>query len=350
MPNPLRRRLAWLVVAPMLACAKPQAGGDYREISVLADDAVWATVESTLVRGLERTVLLLDEETVFWVHRVSLDRETTVRRRPHVLLLAASEERGPIADFVSAVLGKDIPTLATSSPFVRLKDPWAHGQAVYVVTAQTPSALDSVLGRACEVLYEDFLARYRERVRERLYVRGEDRARTEKLASRFGWILRVPRPWDVEEKPDERWVHFVKTDPDRHVSVYWEDWQDTTVSPEYCLRLRRALAWRHYDEDAIDESRTRYGWTRFQGRPALEITGAWVNEKYVAGGPFRTICFLVPEQRRLYLLDLVTFAPDRPKFYVMTQLGIIAETFAPVAGTGRRETSEHHSLSWRPHG
>ena len=307
--------------------AKPHAGGDPREVTVVADEAVWAVVESTLIKGLERKVPFQDEETVFWVHGLGLDAMEIIRRRPLLLFLASVDVKGPVAEFVPTLMGKDLVALASRSPFNRLTDPWAEGQVAYVLAGFTPHQLDSLASRVVDETYDGFLSRYRLTVHERLYARGEDRAQTRNLASRYGWSLEVPRPWRMEAKPDEHWVHFVETNPDRRVSVHWEDWAETTVTPEYCLRTRRALA-RQYDrDDEIDGPRTTHEWTTFLGRPAVEIIGAWMNTKHTSGGPFRTVCFLVPEQQRLYFIDLVTFAPDRPKFYVMTQLGIIAETF-----------------------
>jgi hypothetical protein len=341
----MRRVLPVMLAAVHLAglgCSKPRVGGDPREITVVAEDRTWAAAESTLIRGLARKVMLLDEESVFWVHRLGIEALQTIRRRPMVLFLASVDDRGPVTELVSTISGKTPAVLASSAPLTRLTDPWAHGQVAYVLSGATTSQVDSLAQRTTPMLYDDFFMRYRATVRERLYARGEDAKRAKDLTARFGWSLLVPRPWDMEEDADQRWVHFVKTEPDRHVSVYWEDWAESTVTPEYCLRARRTLAWTKYDEDEVDDSRTSYSWGSFLGRRAVEITGAWINRKYTAGGPFRTICFLVEEQRRLYLVDLVTFAPDRPKFYVMTQLGIIAETFT-VAGHGARgqESSQH---------
>lgn len=317
-----------LISLSFTGCGKPRAGGDFREVTVLADERAWAAAESALVGGLERKVLLLDEESVFWVHHLPVNAMETIRRRPLLVFLAALDDRGPVADIVTALTGKTLEALAQDSPFTRLNEPWATHQVAYVLVAHSATQLDSLASLAVEGLYDDFFDRYKTVVRERLYVRGEDTKRARELASAYGWSIRAPRPWDMEESPQERWVHFVKTDPDRHVSVYWEDWPEDSVSPEFCLRTRRSLAWLHYDEDEVDDSRTYYSHIEFLGHPAIEIKGAWTNQKYTAGGPFRTICFVVAEQRRFYLIDLVTFAPDRPKFYVMTQLGIVAETFS----------------------
>ncbi|MBN1423551.1 DUF4837 family protein [Candidatus Fermentibacteria bacterium] len=315
------------VALSLTGCSKPRAGGDFREVTVMADERAWVAAESALVEGLERKVLLLDEESVFWVHHLSVDAIETIRRRPLLVFLATLDGRGPVTDMVSALTGKDLSVLAEEAPFTRLLEPWASHQVAYVLVAHTASELDSLASTVVGMLYDDFFDRYRTVVRERLYVRGEDNRLVRELTSRYGWSIRVPRPWGMEEKPEERWVHFVKTDPDRHVSVYWEDWAEDSVSPEFCVRTRRDLAWRHYDEDEIDDSRTHYSPVEFLGYPAIEIRGAWTNQKYTAGGPFRTICFVVEEQQRFYLIDLVTFAPDRPKFYVMTQLDMVAETF-----------------------
>jgi hypothetical protein len=323
----LYKRILLVLPLMVIACMKPRAGGDAREISVVADDAAWATVDSILIGGLARTVTFLEDEQVFWVHRLPSELIDHVERRPSLLFVARADEPGPVADMISTVVGEDIATCAKEKPFLRLRDPWARGQLAFILVGSDSVELENMTAGAVRRLYEEYHEHYREAVLRRLYVRGPDLKRSAALRDTYGWSIEVPRPWQMTEDPNDRWVHFVKTQPDRHVSIHWLEWSDSSFTAEYCIRLRRELAWRHYDEDEVDDGRTSFSWTEFQGQKALEITGAWVNWKHTAGGPFRTICFLEETQERLYVIDLVTFAPDRPKFYVMTQLDIIAETF-----------------------
>ena len=320
-------RVALFLLIGGMACMKPRAGGDFREIAVLADDQAWTAVESTLVAGLQRSTMLLEEETIFWVHRLSVDLLQKTNRRPSLLFLVRADESGPVGDLITTILGEEISVCASEKPFLRLRDPWARGQLAFVLVGSDGAELNKLLSGAVRRLYDEFFDHYVVNVRRRLYFRGPDLKRSALLRENYDWSIEVPRPWQMIEKPAERWVHFVKTQPDRHVSIYWEDWKDSTFAAEHCLRLRRELIWKHYDEDEVDDERTSFTWGKFQGRKALRINGAWINWKHTSGGPFRTICFLEEEQQRLYLIDLVTFAPDRPKFYVMTQLDIIAETF-----------------------
>jgi len=316
-----------LLILPLLACVKPRAGGDSREIVVFADDEAWAAAETTLVKALEREVTILDEESVFWVHHLPFDEFHRAKRRPSLLFLAAADESGPVGEAIATIVGEELLVSAKERPFMKLSDPWARGQMAFVIVGSTGPEVRDLASGAARRLYDGYLAHYEDHVTKRLYCRGPDIERSNLLREEFGWSIEVPKPWQMIESPDERWVHFVKTQPDRHVFVYWEDWQDSTFTAEHCLRLRKELVWDHYDEDEVDDERTFFVWDEFLGRKALEIKGAWINLKHTAGGPFRSICFFDDEQKRLYMLDLTAFAPDRPKFYVMTQLGIVAETF-----------------------
>jgi hypothetical protein len=332
------KRVFLLIALVIAACVKPRVGGDTREISVVADDGAWTAVESTLIGGLERTVTFLEDETVFWVHRLPSELTEHVERRPSLLFVARADEPGPVADMIATIVGEDIATCAEERPFLRLRDPWSRGQLAFVLVGSNGVELESMTAGAIRRLFEEYHEHYRQAVLRRLYVRGPNLKQSAALREKYGWSVEVPRPWQMTEKPSERWVHFVKTQPDRHVSIYWADWSDSSFTAEYCIRLRRDLAWQHYDEDEVDDGRTSFSWREFQGRKALEITGTWVNWKHTAGGPFRTICFLDEDQQRLYVIDLVTFAPDRPKFYVMTQLDIVAETFRAGAEVGPFES------------
>ncbi len=325
-----------LLVIPLviLACVKPRAGGDYREIAVLADEHTWTAVESTLVGALERHVTLLEEESFFWVHWYAPDQLEEARRRPALLLLGEVEKPGIIGSAIASIVGDSLGICAAKKPFMKLEDPWARGQLAFMLVGHNTENLNYLIAGTGSRLFDEYKANYLRYVRERLYFRGPNIKQAERLRKKYGWSIETPRPWQMIEVEEENWVHFVKSQPDRHIFVFWQSWEDSSFRAEHCLRLRRELVWKYYDEDEIDDERTYFSWTEFHGRKALEIKGAWINWKHTGGGPFRTICFLAEEQKRLYIMDLQTFAPDRPKLYPMTQLDLIAETFRTGADEG----------------
>jgi|GEM_PF-5050223 len=336
----MKLKLLMVLFLCTLACIKPRSGGDYREIAVIADEPTWTAVESTLVLSLERRVTLLEKESIFWVHWYTPDMLETARRRPALLLLGTADNPGIIGRAISSIVGDSLSAIAEKQPFMKLEDPWARGQKAFILVSETGESLNNTILSASSRLFDELYTHYETQVRERLYYRGPHLRQAQHLRDSYDWSIETPRPWQMIESDSTNLVRFVKSQPDRFMFIFWTSWEDSTFRAEYCLKKRRDLVWEYYDEDEVDDDRTYFTWTDFQGRKALEITGAWINWKTTSGGPFRTICFIDEIQQRLYMIDLSTFAPDRPKLYPMTQLGIIAETFRAGKEPGPFATGE----------
>jgi hypothetical protein len=319
-----------IMVATLLwGCAKPIATGSFREIRLLCDDREWGRVGAVLRAAVETPIQSVEPETVFALVRVGAGAFQTERFSANVLLVAALDSPDSVGQLLRKLLPEDSQAAVREGESFLFAEPdlWAADQHVTIVTGPDLETLEAFLERAGTFLFNTLYAPLAKRAVDRAYYRGGNKGLQEELLEKYGWSLLLPNPWHTESVGGEKLVYFYKNDPDRHVMVYWAPAERMSLAPDSCLALRSQLVWRHYDEDQVDRSRTQVEETTFLGRPALKIVGIWQNEKHVMGGPFRTYCFVCPEQHRSYLLDLNVFAPGREKFPYLAQLEGIAASF-----------------------
>ncbi len=334
-------RSVWLcaAVAVLAGCAKPVAVGSLREVRVLCDDAVWRRVGTTLREAVETPIHTVEPETVFSMTRVPAGSFEDERLSANVLFVASLDSPDSVGLLLRKVLTEESQEAVRrgESYVFAERDIWAVGQQVTIVTGSDPDALVGFVRRAGSFLFDTLYGPLAKRAVERAYYRKGNTLLQERLAERYGWSVLVPNPWHTVEPEGERIVYFSKNNPDRHLLIYWAAADTVSLAPDRCVALREDIVWRVYDQDEVDRDRTSVQETRFLGRPALRITGVWQNEKHVMGGPFRTYCFVCPEQNRFYLIDLNVFAPGEEKFPYLAQLEGIADSFSSGRKTRRRD-------------
>ncbi len=320
-----------LIVAVTLVCgcAKPIATGSFREVRLLCDDREWGRVARFLREAVETPIETVEPETVFAMVRVGAGAFQTERFSANLMLVAALDSPDSVGQLLRKLLPEDSQAaVRRSESFLFAEsDLWAADQHVAILTGPDLETLVAFVRRAGTFLFSTLYAPLAKRAVDRAYYRGGNESLRQELVEKYGWSLLLPTPWHTEAVDGEDLVYFYKNDPDRHVMVYWAPAKMVTLSPDSCLALRRQLVWRHYDEDQVDQDRTHVDETTFLGMPALKIVGVWQNEKHVMGGPFRTYCFVCPDEDRFYLLDLNVFAPGREKFPFLAQLEGIAASF-----------------------
>ncbi len=108
---------------------------------------------------------------------------------------------------------------------------------------------------------------------------------------------------------------------------------------------------RGYQLEADDKSADRLGMCGLPSRPTEEFMSKekfyqeidkqvdklrdqleylWENEDKVAGGPFKNYTFYDSLSRRIYMIDLAVYAPDRDKLPFVKRMEIIAKTFRTI--------------------
>jgi hypothetical protein len=161
-----------------------------------------------------------------------------------------------------------------------------------------------------------------------LYRAGEIEGARGRMRRLWGWGVRVPVEWEVDDRfAAEGFVRVWRDAPVKQLFVAWEPGRVERTPAEWLAR-RDELTFRFYDEDRVspEHAAAAPDSTPF-GDDGIRLEGLWINDKYVIGGPFEAWAFYCPEDDRTYLLDLSVYAPDRSKRPLMRTLEALIRTF-----------------------
>lgn len=214
-------------------------------------------------------------------------------------------------------------------------DPFAAGQVMFWLAGEPQALVQELRTRGDELvdIVEESVVQL---IVRSLYSVGEQPRARQSLRARFGWGVRLPVDFVVEDRSSDR-DRFVRIWHDAPVEQMFVSWEDGKVerTPDEWLERRHELVWYHYDRDEVvfDRSTAGKGPTPF-GRDGVAMSGLWENNQYVIGGPFEAWAFYCEADNRTYLVDLSVYAPDRPKLPLMRVLRAVARTFrSPCSGT-----------------
>lgn len=278
--------------------------------------------------AIGRGVVTIRAEPAFKLDLVPGSRFRDVRSWRNLILIADLDRSDATTALVERTVGR--PALADLRAgrrcYALYGDVWARGQTVLVLAARGEPALARAVAAEGDTIYAAFEAGVTAGIQSLLYLAGEETRLARDLARRHGWSLRIPAGYRVGEDANGRFVRFfMREGGARLLFVHWQDGVAGLPPPESCLDLRAQLAARYYEGDFIDSTRTRSESTVFLGRPALELTGVWQNDRYTMGGPFRTTCFV--DGGRFIMIDRAVFEPMESKVELLRQLEAIALTF-----------------------
>ncbi len=312
----------------LLGCGRNihYASGREDEIFVVADPTTWKDVEGLLRESLEREVVIVHHEQIFYLARTDPDKFPRYRGRKNLLVV------GRIAgQRTSRLIHELLPSASLeriaekgAGIFV-VENPYREGQIAIVIAGVDNEFIRETLKKSSEVLFQTLWDGAKERIKERV-LSDLNSSLARRFENEYGWLLKLPLQYKLLRK-EENMVRFARHYPDRLISIYWEDSDE--LRPRECLEKREWFGRAFYDGDTILRDMTEVKDVELNGMRATRRDGVWQNEEYVMGGPFTTLCIYVPEQNRSYLVDGLLFSPGKKKWVYLTELEGIIESFEP---------------------
>jgi len=327
--------VATLVAAVVVAaaCGKSTALGRANSLIVVhTGGSLWEEVADTTSTALEPTFFSVRDEKKFFVEPVDTARVEDFRRLRifrRVIVFGTPDNRH--LRKVAREAGVDPDTLELPA-IVVAEDVWAHDQLVRGVVLDPERPAES-WRRVLPELQERIDERYRQFTRARMFTSGVDSASRDSLRRKFGFLLTFPRVYRVSMRGEETGPVVIRNDnpdPSQLIRSVLVDWRDRLDS----LSADAAYGWRaevdsvHYN---VPQSIRRFPehTRRFEldGREALEVRGAWADERsgFPAGGPF--VSWLIQCPDRTYFLDGWVYAPERGKWQYVVQVRNIMRSF-----------------------
>ena len=320
-------------LAALLAVAGVLSGCDGKQVPAIgpAFEIVVMAPEGKKVLATEvASVLGAEIDVLRMENRYLIDQDIledfglyTTRK---LLFVIAEPEDEPLQKFLRRASGEQSPT---TFPGLWIEtEPFAAGQTAFLLTGEAQQMVRNVRERSEELIaiVEDATTKL---ILSTIMRPGEVQNARNDLRGRYGWGVRLPLEWTVEDRSSDtnRFVRIWRDAPVAQMFVSWED-GEVTRTPEEWLERRHELTWVHYDQDEVVWERstgaagqTPHGWD------GTLLRGIWRNDKYVIGGPFESWTFYCPDDDRTYLVDLSVYAPDRDKLPLLRVLRSVARTF-----------------------
>lgn len=327
----MKRSLLLIAVLCVLAgCSRPMiaAFGSNSEVVIITSPR--CSEQGEILKSiLEREIVTVQYEKAFDVRLVATGDIRPERSRKNIVLIDYLNPSSLVSDAVLSLAGRDKKAFLEGRLTRKIiHDRWAKGQVLVIIATENKLDLDNVLSRESDVIFHLVSEAVQARLNRSLFYAGEQAAATERLADKYGWSLRLPTAYKIDEAHASQRVVKVSADrPARMITVYWEGgtWQDMAAT---ALERKKMLAWEFWDQDEVVDGTLTIETGRFLNRDSVVLSGTWENKKYTIGGIFATYCFACEECGRNYVVDAAVFAPGLEKLPLMRELRAILATFA----------------------
>ncbi|MFH1943948.1 MAG: DUF4837 family protein [bacterium] len=314
---------------------KPRGWWTESVIAVMADSTDWNALQGTLRGAFERVVRTPQLEKKFTLKYVTDEEFSRYTEFRYLILAATLESKGRIGKIVGNVVSDSEVRKKVEegeNNVFTLSNQWAKDQQMAVVVANDLPSLRSAVESNSEFLFEIFNSNFNDRLKKEMYETSGKKDLEENLMSMYGWSLYLQRDYfPVQELPNEGFIWFRRMYPERWIFVRWIDGGDQSLlDAQWVVGERNRIGATYYGGDCVANRYLFSHHSTFLGRPAQITTGLWENESKVAGGPFTNYTFYDSLSRRVYMIDLAVFAPEREKLPYMRRQQIIARTFRTV--------------------
>ena len=311
---------------------KPTTLGMQYEVFVFADSLIWQDVKDDVEETFNAYVYTPRAERSFFLSWRPLSELNNLKRRKNLFFIGTT---GP--GLVNEYLKKSIPPQFTQDviddkSFYFFKDDlFSRGQFSLFMIGRDVSSFKKNFADLKGAIFKQFNEKYFQRLKQAMFEKEEQEEQEEYLANNFGYKVRVQHDYFLAtQNPDEKYTWLRRMGPDRWVSIWRVFGDSSIISKDSLIALRNKMTRKYYSGDVVVENETRLEIVSFQNRPTYKMTGTWMNDSLVVGGPFRT--YIVPNEKEkaYYLVDIAVMAPLKNKKPYLDQLEVIAGTFSFV--------------------
>jgi hypothetical protein len=311
------------------ACSGPQiaAFGSNSEVVIVTSPR--AAEEGQLLKTiLEREIVTVQYEKAFEVKLITTGDAKSDRNRKNLILMDFLEPREDLAGSILGLASGDRQAMTGGELNLKtIEDRWAKGQAVMLIAAPTKQDLNRLLSEEADRVFRYVSDQVQARLNRSIFYGGEQEAATARLAEKYGWSLRLPTGYEIDESyAGQRVVKILNDQPARMLTIYWEggEWTDRESS---CLERKRMLAYEYWDQIELVDETVQMNEGDFLGHECTVLTGNWENRRFTIGGIFVTYCFRCDKCGRKYVVDASVFAPGLDKLPLIREVKAVLASF-----------------------
>ena len=314
---------------------KPRAWGRPQTIYVFADDHVWQTVQPFISYSLERKFFTTENEQLFHLELQDINNLRNFNRFNNLIFISDINSDQQVSLFTKNLLGQnttDSVIEKNASMFMNY-NLWANDQLVMFFMGDSPESIRQFLfdnnDTYFRLFYDRFIARLTYNSRR---IKGLD----DKNFAGLPFKMFIPVTFNVFNKDiDNNFISFFwrsredqTVNPDKFISVYWENADENKLDDNYLFNKRKELAWTYYDEDEFAEEDVMRGLKELGHREVWFLSGRWQNKKYYMGGAFQSFAFY--ENGKIFVIDTSVYFPAGDKLRFLLELESYAKTFNSI--------------------
>lgn len=305
--------------------------GQDDEIIVFADSLDWPYYQDALNSVFGKLIKMPVPEREYILTWVPFKNFEKYKKYKNIFILGRLNSEYPVSENVKALLNEDIISGVKEGKYFYIPkhNTWAVNQYLLFLVAQSREDMIQKIHDLGDLIYQDFRSFYYARLKKKMFKRMEQKELERYIAAHFPFTMRVQHDYFIaDENLDENYVWIRRLYPDRSILIHW-----LPVSPDFQLTSRwviderNRLAKKLFEGDVVVEEETRAYSVDFKRWKAIRLVGTWRNDKYVIGGPFRTLAFIDRSLGRLYMIDFYVQAVGKRKKPFLDQLEVIVHTF-----------------------
>jgi hypothetical protein len=326
-----------LVAAITFCCAGcleadfPPAGS-YSEVLLVTEDGARDPFARELEPYLAKELnFFVSTDVQFKVQNIRAEDVEVVPYAKNVVFCGAATPISSVGQQITLLLGEaGVERVASGQANVFKKQNLpGPGQVTLIVTAASDEALHEVIEERGPDVAVALEASCRERLRKYL-LKDRKSGLTSSFQRKYGFTIEIPHFYRLlSDEADPPGVELLRDGPPRSLGVFWVDWEypPTLIDRDTLFDIRADYVFKRYDGDEMDRRRVSYTIDRLGEAYAVRMEGYWSNSKSVAGGYYKTYFVFEEEERLLWVVDLLVYAPGLPKHPHFRELLAIAETF-----------------------
>ncbi len=291
----------------------PHAAGNRDEVIVLVKEGD-ENIAKFLSPYIEKEFFLPSREVVYYLNINDYSRITTYKLWRNLILI------GYPGTSVDTFLSDKAKEEAKNGAVFHEKDLFVKGQTVIVIYGQNRDSLKKLIDEYGETIYQILRNDEKERIKNLLYIDGEQKKKQEEMMKLYGASFRIPLGYKISVK-ERNIISYIRHYPDRLFTLYFE-LNGKIRDP---VKFRDSLFTIYFEADSVLKSHTTIDTVEFLGIRSLRIRGVWQNYGKVMGGPF--VSYMFVKNNILYFIDGHLFSPQFKKWPYLEELQIILETF-----------------------
>lgn len=334
----MKKIILLLVAASAILAVSCQQGmvyppaGSYSDVVLVTETGEPKGINVEIIRQLQHELNYYTKNEIQF--KLSMVKAADISKEPPtknmvIYGVARSGEIGSVIEnFIGTAAVRKV-VEGKDNIFKRMNYP-VTGQLTVVVTAPTRGQLVDVTRKNGALIREIIEKHNRMRLRDYLLKEQDDELR-KRLKIEYGFEIGVSFLYELnQERRDVPGVELIRRSPHRGISVFWRKWDNEYLALSDSTKLyniRAELAWKMYFKDVMRRDLVTFSRSELGPYDAIRIDGYWEKKDDIYGGPFISYFILDGYRSRLWIVDLLVYAPGFDKHVLLRELISLAETF-----------------------